>query len=251
MTNQILSADPLFLFACRILWMRRGDRRAYDALIRESHGSGEVSWLANILLQEIDGKIRPADLSTLGGSMSGSMNRKCQASRWKLKFRTALSDTNNPIRSLSGADKYAAFESFVGKHRVQLIAFLYRLVGSASAAEQIAAEIFVSLYRSAGDRLQAPDCVLSMYRLAADLGLKYARAHRDFSTIHTGSRQARIAEALWKLPEQQQLSILLHKYQGLKTAQIAQVLQTSEPEIKALLLHAYETLHSKLKAGVV
>jgi DNA-directed RNA polymerase specialized sigma24 family protein len=244
MTSQILSADPLFLFACRILSLRHGDRQACDALIGASQGSGEVSWLANSLLQGIDRKFRTAGgVSTLGGFMNGKSNEGAS----KPKHNAAIAKPNTPAILMPGADNHAAFASFVERHRVPLIGFLYRLVGSTMAAEQIAADIFVSLYRSAGDRLQAPDCVLSMYRLAADLGLKYARAHRDASTIHTGSQQEPIADAVWKLPQQEQVGVLLHKYQGLKSAQIAQVLQTSEPEIKTLLSHAYEMLHRRLK----
>jgi RNA polymerase sigma-70 factor (ECF subfamily) len=277
MTDQIPSADPLFLFGCRTAWLRLGDRRACEVLVGASQGLGEVRWLAKVFLQEIG--VLSGRLTTSSGVSAprGFMNENSNMSRCKATEAGAIGETDNHASSSPGADKRAAFEAFVETNQLPLIGFLYRLVGGAAAAEQIAAEVFVCLYRSAGKRLQLVDCVISMYRLASALGIKYVRAHNsprlaDTTTTKSGnqplrtnsltkkgssraaqteSREERVAGAIRGMPERQQLAVLLHKYQGLNAAQIAQVLQASETEVKNVLWRAYGVLCGRLKVFLV
>ena len=56
-----------------------------------------------------------------------------------------------------------------------------------------------------------------------------------------------IREAVSELPEKQRLAVVLHKYEELDYAEIAEILGCSESALKSLLFRAYETLRMKLR----
>ncbi|MGH9814417.1 MAG: RNA polymerase sigma factor, partial [Candidatus Acidiferrales bacterium] len=60
-------------------------------------------------------------------------------------------------------------------------------------------------------------------------------------------RAAEIRRAVEELPEKQRLAVLLHKYQEMDYAEIAEVLEVSESALKSLLFRAYETLRVRLR----
>ena len=60
-------------------------------------------------------------------------------------------------------------------------------------------------------------------------------------------RREEIRRAVDALPEKQRLAVLLHKYQEMDYAEIAEVLEVSESALKSLLFRAYETLRVRLR----
>jgi len=55
-----------------------------------------------------------------------------------------------------------------------------------------------------------------------------------------------VRQAIQALPENQQAAVLMHKYQDLGYAQIADALGCSIPAVKSLLFRAYESLRARL-----
>jgi RNA polymerase sigma-70 factor, ECF subfamily len=55
-----------------------------------------------------------------------------------------------------------------------------------------------------------------------------------------------IRDAIDSLPAKQLAAVLMHKYEGLDYATIAQALDCSIPALKSLLFRAYETLRRRL-----
>jgi RNA polymerase sigma-70 factor (ECF subfamily) len=60
------------------------------------------------------------------------------------------------------------------------------------------------------------------------------------------TRLQEVRSAIALLPEKQRAAVLMHKYEEMDYAQIANVLECSESAVKSLLFRAYETLRARL-----
>jgi RNA polymerase sigma-70 factor (ECF subfamily) len=60
------------------------------------------------------------------------------------------------------------------------------------------------------------------------------------------TRLQEVRDAIGSLPEKQRAAVLMHKYEEMEYAQIANVLECSESAVKSLLFRAYETLRARL-----
>src|SRR5205085_208878 len=60
------------------------------------------------------------------------------------------------------------------------------------------------------------------------------------------ARADEVRQAIHALPDNQRAAVLMHKYQELGYAQIAEALNCSVPAVKSLLFRAYETLRARL-----
>jgi RNA polymerase sigma-70 factor (ECF subfamily) len=60
------------------------------------------------------------------------------------------------------------------------------------------------------------------------------------------ARLAEIRGAIRALPDKQRAAVLMHKYEEMGYAQIAEVLGCSDSAVKSLLFRAYETLRARL-----
>ena len=142
-------------------------------------------------------------------------------------------------------------EAVVEKYRRSLVGFLFRLVHDQTAAEGLAEETFLRLYRS-GDRFVGADNVgIWLYRMAASLAQENPQVTRSGSAsgqqgTQTQERVEAIRRHISGLPARQRVAVLLHKYQGLDCEQVAEVIGISESETRALLFQAYVTLREKL-----
>ena len=60
------------------------------------------------------------------------------------------------------------------------------------------------------------------------------------------TRLQEVRDAIAVLPEKQRAAVLMHKYEEMEYAQIAQILECSESAVKSLLFRAYESLRARL-----
>jgi RNA polymerase sigma-70 factor (ECF subfamily) len=150
---------------------------------------------------------------------------------------------------------------------------------NASAAEELAQEVFLRVYRSRETYRADAKFSTWLYRIAANLAVNYARDTRherpevtvnlDEPDPETGivvdvpdgrlnveqnllrrERLAAIRKQVQALPERQRLAVVMHKYQGMDYRQIGEVLKLSEAATKSLLFRAYEALRERLKQFV-
>ena len=153
----------------------------------------------------------------------------------------------------------AGFESLVEETRVPLTSFLYRFVHDQRVVENLVQDAFVEAYRSWHSRRTRSDLTTSVYRIA----IAVAHRHTDGTHSHHATEAATLApsppaaeplsqpaakirQCIDDLPEQQRIAVLLHKYQGLNCAQIAEVMEVGEREASSLLFCGYVTLHRQL-----
>ena len=188
-----------------------------------------------------------------------------------------ISDAEMMLRVKAGDD--SAFDYLVQKYRRPIISFMYRMAHNSAAAEDLAQEVFLRVYRSRSNYEPSAKFSTWLYRIATNLGVNFARDTRherpenvmnlDEPDEETGQapdladktpnvedeilrreRMAAIKAKVEALPERQKMAVLMHKYQQMDYRQIADVLKLSESATKSLLFRAYETLRTQLKEFV-
>jgi RNA polymerase sigma-70 factor (ECF subfamily) len=174
------------------------------------------------------------------------------------------------------AGDHSAFDYLVQKYRRPLVSFMYRMARNSAAAEDLAQEVFLRVYRSRQTYEASAKFTTWMYRIATNLAVNHARDTRherpevtvslDEPDEETGTtldvadstitaeetllrreRMLAIRSKVESLPERQKLAVIMHKYQQMDYKQIADVLKLSESATKSLLFRAYETLREQLK----
>lgn len=186
-------------------------------------------------------------------------------------------DAEVMLRVKAGDD--SAFDFLVQKYRRPIINFMYRMAHNTAAAEDLAQEVFLRVYRSRSSYEASAKFTTWLYRIATNLGMNYSRDTRherpenimnlDEPDEETGQspdladktpsveeeimqreRLNAIRQRVEALPERQKMAVLMHKYQQMDYRQIADVLKLSESATKSLLFRAYETLRTQLKEFV-
>ena len=177
------------------------------------------------------------------------------------------------------AGDQSAFDFLVQKYRRPLVSFMYRMARNTAAAEDLAQEVFLRVYRSRQTYEASAKFTTWLYRIATNLAVNHARDTRkerpevtvslDEPDEETGTtmdvadgtitaeeslvrreRMLAIRNKVEALPERQRLAVIMHKYQQMDYKQISDLLKLSESATKSLLFRAYETLREQLKEFV-
>jgi RNA polymerase sigma-70 factor, ECF subfamily len=186
----------------------------------------------------------------------------------------AGSDAEVMLRVKTGDQ--SAFDYLVQKYRRSMVSFMYRMARNSAAAEDLAQEVFLRVYRSRDSYEASAKFTTWLYRIATNLAVNHARDTRherpeltvslDEPDDESGAtlelpdgqltaeqsmvqreRMLAIRRKVEALPELQKLAVIMHKYQQMDYKQIAEVLKKSESATKSLLFRAYETLREQLK----
>lgn len=166
----------------------------------------------------------------------------------------------------------ASFGLLLERHRSPLIHFLYRMVQNAAVAEELAQEVFLRVYRARGSYEPTAKFTTWLFRIATHLALNWIRDGRNekrqssldeekpegtAKQLPDRSRTAEqelvyqaklreVRQAIESLPSKQRAAVMMHKYEEMEYAQIADVLSCSESAVKSLLFRAYESLRMRL-----
>ena len=194
-------------------------------------------------------------------------------------FVSAEGCTDAEVMLRVKAGDESAFDFLVQKYRRPLVSFMYRMARNTAAAEDLAQEVFLRVYRSRQTYEASAKFTTWLYRIATNLAVNHARDTRherpevtvslDEPDEETGTtldvadgtvsaeeslvrreRMLAIRAKVEALPERQKLAVIMHKYQQMDYKQIADVLKLSESATKSLLFRAYETLREQLKEFV-
>lgn len=169
-------------------------------------------------------------------------------------------------------DQYS-YALLLGKHRGPVIHFLFRMVQNQAVAEELAQDVFLRVYRSRGSYEPTAKFTTWLFRIATHLALNWIRDGRNekrHASLDqengdgTATRQVpdrgrtveqeliyqvklrEVRKAIESLPAKQKAAVLMHKYQEMEYAAIADVLSCSESAVKSLLFRAYESLRVRL-----
>jgi RNA polymerase sigma-70 factor, ECF subfamily len=155
-----------------------------------------------------------------------------------------------------------AYRQLVDRHLSGINAFLVRLMGSRAEAEEVAQETFLRLWSKAGSFVPRAKPSTWLYRVAHNLAVDRlrrrheTRAETSPDEMPASGRpsqhleQKQLAEsvqaALAALPERQRAAIELVHYQGMSSAEAAEVMDVGERALESLLARARRTLRESL-----
>lgn len=165
-----------------------------------------------------------------------------------------------------------SFAALLDRHRNPVVHYLFRMVQNRAVAEELAQEVFLRVFRSRESYQATAKFTTWLFRIATHLALNALRdgkserrqesldaevedgrsrqvADREPNVEHRlvhAEKLQEVRQAVEKLPAKQRAAVLMHKYQEMDYAQIAQVLGCSESAVKSLLFRAYESLRATL-----
>jgi RNA polymerase sigma-70 factor (ECF subfamily) len=176
---------------------------------------------------------------------------------------------------IAEGDEYA-FRILVERHQVSLLNLIYRFIGDRTKSQDLAQEVFLRVWQSAGRFEAKAKFTTWLYRVAANICLNELKASRrrkwlrffhvdrdeqgsgeeDFpeqspspeDLLLSKERSREITEALQGLSENQRMALILKRYDGLSYEEIASILTCSVSAVESLLVRAKKNLQEKLKS---
>lgn len=165
-----------------------------------------------------------------------------------------------------------AFDAILERYKRPLLDFVYRMMGDAGEAEDVAQDAFVRAYRAIrAGRVRSRRAAFSTWlfqvaRNAARDRLRFRRRRPEVSlaamedqgmelaapgrspSMEADRRQlgVDIIAALDELPEEQRTALVLFEYEGFSQVEIAGVLRCSEKAVEARIYRARRHLRKRL-----
>jgi len=193
-----------------------------------------------------------------------------RVNRDRLPERSLERDAELMLRVRDGDQ--ASFGLLLERHRGGVIHFVYRMVQNQAVAEELAQEVFLRVYKSRSSYEPTAKFTTWLFRIASHLALNWIRDGRnekrqtslDEERPEGSAKQVadrsrtveqellyraqlrEVRQAIESLPAKQKAAVMMHKYQELEYADIADVLSCSESAVKSLLFRAYESLRVRL-----
>ena len=176
------------------------------------------------------------------------------------------------LMRLIGRGDTAALEELIQRHQTLVAGTVARMLGSTSEVEDIAQQVFIRVWKSAGryvPRAKFTTWLLKITRNLVFNELRRTRRHAnvpiqtdpqseemplkdqtaqtpDASLLERELQEA-IEQAIGALPESQRLALVLRRYEELSYEDIAEVLDLSVPAVKSVLFRARTELRERLK----
>lgn len=192
-----------------------------------------------------------------------------------------LRDPDVRLMLRAKAGDQTAFTQLVTNYQDRLVGLLSHMMQSKEAAEDLAQEVFLRVYRARNGYEPTAKFSTWLFRIANNLANNQRRdAGRRKETLLVGSdsgplgprpgekmiaeksglmptRQfdksemcAMVQAALSTLNEKQRMAVLLHKFEEMSYTDIAAALDMSAPAVKSLLSRARDNLREKLEPYV-
>jgi RNA polymerase sigma-70 factor (ECF subfamily) len=164
------------------------------------------------------------------------------------------------------AGEEAAFRLLVDRWERDVLAFLIHMTGSRDDAEDLAQETFVRVFRQAGRYRPEGKFRSWLLRIAGNLARSRQRRRRllkwlpldterhDVASSTPGADRGLEVEqtaqivraAVARLPERQRQALVLHRFQGLRYAEVADAMDTTLASVESLIQRALAGLRTDL-----
>jgi RNA polymerase sigma-70 factor (ECF subfamily) len=155
-----------------------------------------------------------------------------------------------------------ALTDLMNRYKQPILNFVYRLLGNASDADDVAQEVFVRVYQNIG-KFRPGRARLStwLFQIARNAAIDHLRkrARRQEQPLDSITPAApasraveaneiggRISAAVAELPEDQRTAFVLAEYHGKSYAEIAEIMSCSEKSVESRLYRAKQFLREKL-----
>jgi RNA polymerase sigma-70 factor (ECF subfamily) len=180
-------------------------------------------------------------------------------------------DDRELMLSLRGGDD-GCLEVLHRRHRGNVTRLIRRMIKDHAAAEDLAQEVFLRVYQARKRYEPSASFSTWLYRITFNRTLNWIRSQgQSKQTSSYDSQPAslrhstkeppptpeglllsqekieRVRAAIHALPPRQRTALVLHKYEGLDYAEIAECMETTVPAIKSLLFRTYLALQQLLK----
>lgn len=175
------------------------------------------------------------------------------------------------LMQLVGRGDMEAFERLIERHQALVAGTVARMLGSNSDVEDIAQQVFIRVWKSAGryvPRAKFTTWLLKITRNLVFNELRRSKRHAhvplqvepnaeelplkdeknpspDASLLEVELQRA-IEKAIMKLPDTQRMALILRRYEEFSYEEIAEVLDLSVPAIKSLLFRGRTELRARL-----
>jgi RNA polymerase sigma factor (sigma-70 family) len=155
-----------------------------------------------------------------------------------------------------------AFELLFERYARPIHRYLSRVVRQAELADDLTQTTFLSLVRARGRFQSGAKLKPWLYAIATNAARDHLRKRQEELTSdgnlpHRAAAEAAptrdagleraVQAALGELPETQRLAIVLHKFEGLSFAEVADALGTTEGAVKVRAHRGYERLRERLR----
>jgi RNA polymerase sigma-70 factor (ECF subfamily) len=177
------------------------------------------------------------------------------------------------MRRIKAGDR-AAFQELYDAHKGPLFSFLFRLCWDKTVAEDCLQEVFIAAWKGAATWEPHAQVNTWLFRIARNLWINEGRkakrrpalfsflgssegenAPPDFPDDDTGpvdasqavEARAAVRRAIEQLPEHERMVVLLSEFEGLKYAEIAEVLDIPVGTVKSRMSSASERLRALLR----
>jgi RNA polymerase sigma-70 factor (ECF subfamily) len=156
----------------------------------------------------------------------------------------------------------AAFETLVRQHGPALYAFIYRLVGDPTDADELTQETWVKAWRSLSGFKGKSEFKTWLFRIGMNLTFNWKKRRKpveELTELLPGSsnnepvtvfeqkrREEVVKAALAQLPPDQRTALVLNIYEGMSYREVAEVMGRSVRAVDALLFRAKANLRQIL-----
>ncbi len=174
-----------------------------------------------------------------------------------------------------------AFTELVANYQDRIVGIFCHLLGNKEAAEDLAQDVFLRVYRSRANYQAKAKFSTWLFRIANNLASNSRRNKGRRKEVNLNPQdsgpfgmrpeeqllmeksglmparqiglketQAVVREALGTLNERQQMAVLLHKFEGMSYADIGAAMKLSEAAVKSLLSRARDNLRVQLEKHI-
>ena len=164
------------------------------------------------------------------------------------------------VESIRAGDD-GAFDELMRRYKRPVVNFVYRMLGDAAEADDVAQEVFVRIYRNiAGYRPGTGKFSTWLFALARNAAIDRLRYRKRHPTepldsapepvtqpVEVDKISEHIAAEIAELPEEQRTALVLAEYHDLSYAEIAAIMRCSEKSVESRLYRAKQTLRERLR----
>jgi RNA polymerase sigma-70 factor (ECF subfamily) len=168
------------------------------------------------------------------------------------------------VRQIQSGDA-AAFDELMRRYKRPVVNFIFRMLGNAQDAADVAQDVFVRVYQNLDSyrhETKFSTWLFALARNAAIDRIRWRSRHRTESIesapeimassgtaeeVNAREISDQIAAAIVRLPEDQKTAIVLSEYHGMSYAEIAGVMRCSEKSVESRLYRAKQTLRVALQ----
>lgn len=176
--------------------------------------------------------------------------------------------TDEQLIDVTLAGTTAAFGILIQRHQRQMYALALKMVRNHDDAADIAQEVFLKAYEVLGSFQKKSSFHTWLYRITVNFCINHLRrdkaqyhvelesyhaveAAEVFDNMDSVEVQDELTDAIRRLPEKQQTTVMLRAGEGLPYKEIAKILGCSVGTVKANYFHAVKNLRHYMKSTIM